>query len=101
VEETRQYSALKALYLLWVACCAAALVLLIVIIFAKLPTAGTAMVLLLFAGFLSRTAFQWAAFVSLISARNRRRIALNTVVWSLMTTAFFVFVILYHFGIRA
>jgi hypothetical protein len=91
----------KALYLLWVAFFGAALLLLVVIVIAKLPAAGTAVVLLMFAGFLSRTTFQWAAFITLKSAPNRRMVGLNAVVWSLMTSAFFVFVILHQFGIRA
>jgi len=79
----------------------AALLLLVVIVLAKVPSAGTALVLLMLAGLLSRTVFEWAALVTLKSAPRRRMIALNAVVWSLMTSAFFVFVILYQLGIRA
>jgi hypothetical protein len=100
VEEARQYSALKALYLLSVVCWAAALLLLAIILLAKLASAGSVLVLLMFAGFLSRAAFQWSALVTLKSAPKRRMIALNAVIWSLVTSAFFVFVILHQFGIR-
>ena len=79
----------------------AALLLFVLIAIANLPIAGTTLALLMFCALLSRTAFQWVAFVTLKSSPNRRGMALSAAVWSIMTSAFFLFVILYQFGIRA
>ena len=99
MEEARQHTALKALYFLSAGCWLAALLLLVFILVAKLPAAGPALVLLMFAALLCRTAYQWMALVTLKSAPNRRMMAVNTGTWSVIATAFFVFVVLHQFGI--
>ncbi|QIL01914.1 hypothetical protein G7078_03325 [Sphingomonas sinipercae] len=99
MEEARQHSALGALYLFSLGCTAAALVVVLVGLVAKLPAAGTAFVALMFAGLLSRTAFQWSALLLFKSAPKRRAMALNALAVTLVTGAFFVFVVLHQLGI--
>ena len=89
---------MKGLYLLSLVCWAAVFAIFMVGLFVRIPAVGNALVLLMFVGLASRSAYYWIALNSHGSgSRSRRAAMMNGILSAVVTIAFFFFVVVHQF----